>query len=105
MSNVINERTSAYLTVVFRDRNGAPATPTALSYRIDCLSTSTEILAPTALALASTVEIHLTPTQTRIVSPANAHEQRRVTVSASYGAADGLNDEYDFVVRNLSGVT
>jgi len=101
----VPEKTTAYLTVSFLDKAGAAAIPSAVTYRIDCLTTNTAILADTALTPASSIEITLTPAQNAIINQSDALETKRVTVKASYGASDGLNDEYDYLVKNLSGVT
>ena len=101
----VPEKTTAYLTVSFLDKAGAPAIPASVTYRIDCLTTNTAILADTALTPAASIEITLTPAQNAIINQANALEAKRVTVKATYGASDALNDEYDYLVKNLSGVT
>jgi len=101
----VPEKTTAYLTVSFFDKAGAPAVPSSVTYRIDDLITNTQILADTALTPAASIEITLTPAQNAILNDANANEPKRVTVKASYGATDGLNDEYTYNVKNLSGVS
>lgn len=105
MIESVNERTTAYLTVTMRDKAGALAAPSGLSYRIDCLTTGTEILADTALTPADTVEIELTATQNRIITEGNKAERRRVTVSATYGADDELHEDYEYQVCDLAGVS
>lgn len=100
----INEKSTSYLNVSFRDKEGALAVPTSISYRIDCVTTGTAVLAPTALAAASEVEITITPTQNAIVTSSNATEQKRVTVTAVYGASDQVTSQFDYLVKNLSGV-
>ena len=101
----VPEKTTAYLTVSFFDKAGAPAVPSSVTYRIDCVTTNAQILADTPLTPAASIEITLTPAQNAILNQANAKESKRVTVKASYGASDGLNDEYVYVVKNLAGVT
>ena len=39
----VNERSTAYLTVTFKDKDRAAQQPTAASYRIDDVATGTEI--------------------------------------------------------------
>lgn len=104
--NVVNERTTSYLTTSFRDKAGAAAAPTAVTYRIDCLTTGVQIRPWTAVDPAASVEITLTADDNAIVSEPNARERRRVTVIASYGAgeSDQLTDEHDYEVRNLKFV-
>lgn len=101
---IVNEKSTAYLTVTCKDKAGAQAAPSALSYRIDCLTTGQVLLEDTALAAAAEVEITLTPAQNAILG-GNQQERRRVTVQATYGAADAVNAEFEYVVRNLGGVS
>ena len=44
----VNEQSTAYLTVSFRDKAGALATPAAISYRVDDEATRTQIRGDTA---------------------------------------------------------
>ena len=97
-----NERSTAWLTVSFKDKAGALAAPASANYRVDCLTTGTAIRAETALTPASSIEITLTPGDNAIVAAANVRETRRVTIKAAYGAADEIKDQYDYVVENLS---
>lgn len=101
----VPEKTTAYLTVSFLDKNGAPDIPASVAYRIDCITTNAQILGDTALPPAAAIEITLTPAQNAILNQANPRESKRVTVKATYAASDALNDEYVYVVKNLAGVT
>ena len=102
MTTAVNEKTSAYLTVAFLDKAGVAAIPASVTYRIDCLTTGTAILADTSLTPASSIEIAITPAQNAILSDGNASETKRITVKASYGVSDGVNAQYDYTVTNLS---
>lgn len=104
MTDEVKEQSTSYLTVTFKDKAGAVAAPASATYRIDCLTTGTAIKAATALTPAATVEITIAPNENRIVTPGNTRERRRVTVTASYGASDGVNEEFDYDVVNLSQV-
>ena len=55
--------------------------------------------------MASSAEVTLTPDNNAILDSGNSYEKRRVTVKASYGASDGVNDEYDYRVKNLAKVS
>lgn len=100
----VNEGTTAYLTVTFKDKAGANAAPASATYRIDCLTTGAAIKATTPLSAGASVEITLTKTDNRIVTAANVREQRRVTVVGTYGADDQVQHEYDYDVLNLKFV-
>lgn len=101
----VNERSTAYLTVTPKDKNGEAQAPTTLMYRIDDVLSGTEILTDTSVAPGSTVEITLTPAQNRILSAANSVERRRVTVTATYSASDQVCSEYVYEVVNLAAVS
>jgi hypothetical protein len=98
---VVNENTTAYLTIRFLDAADEPAVPASLTYRIDDVFSGRQVTANTSLAAASEVTVTLTPDETRIFDEANPLEQRRVTVSATYGAGDAKNAEFLITIRNL----
>lgn len=101
-SSTINERTSARLSIDWIDPAGEPAIPSAVSYRIDCLTTGGVVRAMTTVAPAATTEIHLDSDDNAIRDTANSSERRCVTVVASYGdASDQCSLEYVYTVRNL----
>jgi hypothetical protein len=101
----VNERSTAYITVVFRDKTGAAAAPTTITYRIDDVATGKEIRDDTAITpAASTVEIVLTPADNAMASPALAVERHAVTVTGVYGDADQVIGEYVYEVLNLQAV-
>lgn len=99
--DVINEGSSKKLKLDLFDEAGAAAVPATLTYRVDCLTTGTAIRASTALPLAASQNINLTPDDTKIVDDANRSERRRVTVIAGYGAGDEITAEYEFFCKNL----
>ncbi len=100
----IKEGTTAYLTVAFTDKAGAPVAPSGLTYRIDDLASGTEVLADTAVTPGASVEITLPPSVH--VPIGNARTQHRlVTIKATYGADDGINAEYEYELINLRGVS
>lgn len=101
----VNEKSTAYLTVTFKDKAGVQQVPASATYRIDCLTTGTAIKAETALTPAGSVEITLTPTDNRIIAAANVRESRRVTVNAVYGASDEVHDQFDYDVENRAFVS
>lgn len=103
--NQINEGTTGYLTVTFKDKSGAEEAPASASYRIDDVATGAVIRSPTALAAAGTVEITLTPADNRILNASLKSEMRRVTVVAGYGVSDQVTSEYVYRVNSLSGVS
>lgn len=101
----VTERSTAYLTVSFYDKAGALAAPASLTYRIDDVESNVQVRGDTTLTPANSVEITLTPTDNAILNLVGGNEQRRVTVTAVYGASDQLTDEYIYWVQNLRKVT
>ena len=100
----VNEKSTAWLTVELKDRNGVAQAPTSLSYRIDNVADGAEIRADTPITPAATVVITLTPADNTMQATTKSTERHRVTVVADYGVDDDHNDEYVYTVRNLKGV-
>ena len=101
--DVINEGTTGYLTVTFYDKAGDAAAPSAVSYRIDCLSSGTVILTDTSATPGTEVEITLTAAQNAIVAGL-PRERRRVTVTGTYAGSQAVTHQFDYEIRNLSAV-
>ena len=102
----VNEKSTAYLTVTFRDKAGAAQAPAAANYRIDDLTSGQQVREETEIASpTSTVELTLTVTDNTLLNPLAATEQRRVTVVGEYGAGDAVRSEYIYEVVNLAGVS
>lgn len=99
----VNEDTTSYLTLRFFDASGAPATPAAVQYRVDCLTNGRQVRdwTPVAGSLADTIQIVLTPGDNAILSQANAGEQRAVQIIASYGAGEQFHGEHLYEIDNL----
>lgn len=102
--DTVNEKSTSYLTVAFKDKTGAASAPASVLYRIDCLTTGAVIKADSSLSPAASIEITLTATENSMQLTGNVLETRRVTVKATYGAGDTMNEQYDYQIRNLSGV-
>jgi hypothetical protein len=102
--DVINERTTAYLTVDFRDKAGELTIPTSSQYCLDCLATGTVIREFDDLPVDSSVEITLTPDDNSILDDTNDYETKRVTVKATYGIDDEVTNEFLYNVKNLEAI-
>ncbi len=103
---MVNERSTAYLTVSCYAQHNQLAVPGALSYRVDCLTTGANLRAWTVLDVAAVVEIQLTGEDNTIVADANHRERRCVTVVAAFGPGDGdhVYAQRVYQVRNLQFV-
>ena len=101
----VNEKSTAYLTVTFRDKAGAAQAPASARYRIDDVATGQQVRDDTDIdAPGSTVELRLEVEDNTLKNAIAAAEQRRVTVVAEYGAGDAVRAEYIYEVVNLVGV-
>lgn len=101
----VNEQSTAYLTVTFRNKAGAAEAPAAAKYRIDDVASGSAVLGETAITpVAATVEVRLTPNNNTLLEAGNPSELRRVTVVGEYGQGDAVTSEYVYEVINLSGV-
>lgn len=101
----VNEKSTAYLTVTFRNKAGAAQAPTAASYRIDDVATNQQVRDDTDIESPdSTVEITLSVEDNTLKNAIAATEQRRVTVVGEYNAGDAVRAEYIYEVVNLVGV-
>ncbi|RLJ20799.1 hypothetical protein DJ031_04625 [bacterium endosymbiont of Escarpia laminata] len=93
----------SWLTVSFFDKDGLPATPATVDYKIICLTTGTVINATGSITPTGPVEeIEITAAENAIVNAINTREHRRVIVTAGYGAAKDHVEAYDYYVRNLN---
>jgi hypothetical protein len=102
----VNEKSTAYLSVTFRDKAGAAQAPATATYRIDDVTGGENVRAETEIpSPGSTVELTLSVADNTLKNGAAAAEQRRVTVTANYGADDAVRSEYIYEVVNLAGVT
>lgn len=100
-----NEQTSAWVNFAYYDRDGAESVPATLSYRIDCLTTDTQIRADTAITPAvQTGDIHILPADTTLIHQAHAVELREITVTADAGLDTQFIEAFQYNVVNLSAV-
>lgn len=103
MSTIVNEGSTAYVTVSLKDKAGALAAPASLTYSLHCLTTGAVLRDDVALTPGSQVEITLTPADNAIQNAGNLYETRLLTVAAGYGAGDALQADYEYQVKNLAG--
>jgi hypothetical protein len=98
----VNEQSTAYLTLAFKDKAGALQIPVSATYRIDDAGSRQAVRAPTSISpVAGTVEIKLTPSDNTILNTVGVNDFRIVTVVASYGTDDQLVSEYQYEVLSL----
>ncbi|GAB4389041.1 MAG: hypothetical protein Kow0025_12000 [Thermodesulfovibrionales bacterium] len=106
--DVVNERSSWFVTASFLDEEGAPVTPSAGSYRIDALNpdgTFTEVRADTPFVPSSHAhDIEIAAEENAVSDQGREAETRVVTVTFAYGMGKQGTAEYRYLVRNLARV-
>lgn len=101
----INEKSTGYLTVTFRDKTGTAEQPSSATYSIADVDSGTEVRGSTALSpSAGVVTITLNKGDNTLVDGTKQKERRRVVVSAVYGNNDELHHAYLYDVINVPGV-
>ena len=92
------------LPVYLRLRStAAAATPTTIHYRVDCLTTGTELADWTTVSAASNFTIAVTATHNAIQNQGNAHETRELTVMTDQDLATQHRESVRWRVTNLYG--
>jgi len=97
----VNEKSAAWLNLSFFDNNNLPTIPTAIRYRVDCLSSGTAVSDWEDVAPNTSVSIKIASELNVIFDPTYTTETRRITVEASHGVGDLQTEEFDYNVVNL----
>jgi hypothetical protein len=91
-------------TAYFRTRSTAAAdTPASVKYRIDCLTTCTELADWTTVSAASNVSIAITATHNAIQNECNKTELKQLTIASDFEAVDQHRESVVWTVENLYG--
>jgi len=98
----IAERSSITVTVYFR-ASGAASAPSTVHYRIDNLTTGSNITAWTSVTPGVSVDIPITSAENKIVGQSNVRERRQITVSADKGTNTETRDTAEWFVNNIGG--
>lgn len=101
MASTVNEDSTAYLEITWKDRSSVLATPSSVEYRVDCATNARQLRGWTNLpSVASAMTIVLTGIDTSILDARNSSEDRLVTVRATH--ADGVEVVYsEFTVTAI----
>ena len=109
MSDVIPtilERNRHRVTVVWRDPDGNAVNPTTVRWKLDCLTTGTEIATwQTVTSPTSTTVIEISALYNTIQNSSNQAEIKEVTVQANQGLATQINTKGQYIVENAKGYT
>jgi hypothetical protein len=88
----------------FRTRSSASAsTPTNVYYRVDCVTTGTELTDWTSISAASSASISITATHNAIQDDANDMETKQLTVVVDKDLSTQHREVYRWIVENLYG--
>lgn len=100
-----NEDTNFTAVAKFFTRStGAAATPTTIHYRVDDITSKSEITDWTSVGAASSVNIPITPTMNAINGHSNAIETKQLIVKADTGLSTQAIGSVWWKVRNLHGL-
>jgi len=100
----VTEKTTSYLKVDFKDKDGLPTVPSSILYSVMDKASGVIVRSDTAIGASSTITITLNNADNTILDPTNRTEIRVVTVKASYGASDKFNDDFEYELVNLAQV-
>ena len=101
----VKERQSFTATAYFRNNSDAAEAPTTVEYRIDDLTSNSEILTWTTVTAASEVSITIKANENRILGDSNQYEVRQLTVAADRDTDNETRDTYQWRVENIQGYT
>jgi hypothetical protein len=102
---IVKEGSGFNIIANFRTRETSAAdTPTTARYRLDCLSSGTEILGWTTVTAAAEVTIPVTGTQNAIVDDVNDFEVKQMIVESDTSASDQFRERITWRVTNLYGL-
>lgn len=97
------ERSSFVSTVYFRDGNTA-TTPSAVKYRIDCLTTGENLKAWTSLTPGASINITVTASENAIQAQSNNKEKKQITVAAEPDTDGETRDYVTWKTKNIRGL-
>ena len=106
MSNVVNEKSPLFLTIVFKDENDAPVTPVSADWRLDDREDDTEIVGWTSLGATASTMSHVIEAQYNAISNETKTQERRTfTVRMDVGLSTEAHQWLHYEVLNGFGPT
>lgn len=105
--DTIKERSTYWVEIVCKDKDGVVQIPTSLIYRIDDCISDTEIVDDTEIIpTESPYVLKITAAQNAMVDGDRFSETRRVTATSVYGEDnDQITSQYTYTITNLKGIT
>jgi hypothetical protein len=101
--SIVKESSESWVDVSFFDQNGSQASPSTVTYSLQCLATGKQIKTNVSVGASPVVTITLTPTDNAIQDEANSYEDKLLTVVATFGIGAQQVDDFIYRVRNLRG--
>ena len=105
---VVEEDAGRIFTLRFLDTSKDAATPNYVSYRVDCMSSNTNLVRDTSLNLLTQIEVPLTTAWTTMTDTLSDYELRRLAVTVAgedYAKTQGEKWQHTtykmFQVRNV----
>jgi hypothetical protein len=104
--NQVNESSALTITAKVWDDSSetwVAQVPTTLHYRLDCLTSGTQILDWTSITADDVSSIAVTGAQNAIQNDCNDYEKKQLTLKANSGLSTQYQATFTYDVRNLSG--
>lgn len=103
---VVNENSTAILTLSFYDEENDPIIPTSGRYKVTDKESGTLVTDWTSFnPSASTHDLPITESETTILDSSNNYETRMVWVEYEYGVGGKGSDLIEYSVKNFDGVS
>lgn len=104
VARVVNEQDTMYAQVRFYDLDAVLFIPVSVGYRVDCLTTGSEMRGWTVIVPAQSVTIPLASEDNRIVNSLNSREIRQLVVRFEDSDGNMQKGQAQYRVDNLRGV-
>jgi len=101
----VKENSTGKLTLTFYNEDDTEVIPTAGTIKIVDVASGTVIRDTTAFTpTTATYSITITATENRILDQMRSSEQRRITVTFSYGASKAGTGDFIYPIKNLPDI-
>jgi hypothetical protein len=101
----VSENTTFPVTAYFRTRaTKAASAPTTVHYRIDCLSTHSELQDWTEVATGENVTITISSANNAIQQGTSRSERKQIIIQADRGLSTQVVNQATWLVNNILGI-
>jgi hypothetical protein len=106
MDNIVNEGSTAAITLRFKDENNRNVTPNSVTWSVYDVTNGVEVVADTVEIPTSFKHvIYIPPTANEIdANSTNIWEERLVTVTFVYATTNQGTEEFKYYVKNLNKI-